>query len=244
VLRQHDVSLQNRLIVLLPDEPRSQLLEHGELVELKPDTVLTEAGEPALHTYFPLDGFVSNTLQIDGGPGVEVALIGNEGMTNIDLVLGVLESAYTCRVGAAGRALRIPHKALRLRRYEDLCLRDLLYRYIYVRQTQLAQKLACRYSHSIEQRLALTLLTLRDRAHTNEIFMTHESLALMLGVRRESVSKTAIALQNRGLISYGRGYVMLEDAAALERRSCACYRADRATYVRAMKSEPLERHVA
>ena len=231
-LLQKDVSLQNRLIACLPAGPRSQLLEHSELVELKLDVVLIETGEAASYAYFPLDSFVSIILQTDGTADIEVALIGSEGMFNIDLLLGVAESTYKSRVLGPGRALRIHRNALRLRRAEDACLRELLFRYVHVRGSQLARKMACMNSHSVEQRLANSLLLLRDRAHSGELFVTHGALGLMLGVRRESVSKAANTLQNRGFISYRRGYLILHDEVALERLSCACYQADRATYTR------------
>lgn len=238
VLLQKDLSLQNKLIARLPAEPRGLLLAHSELVDLKLHSVLTAAGEPALYAYFPLDSFVSIVLKTDDEVDVEVAMIGSEGMFNTELVLGVTESAYTSRVQGAGPALRIHRNALRLRRTEDGCLRDLLFRYVHVRGCQLARKVACTNAHTVEQRLARSLLMVRDRAHSMELFVTQESLALMVGVRRESVSKVAKALQDRGLINYGRGYVVLHDDIALERRSCACYRADQTLYERILNGSP------
>lgn len=234
MLLQKDVSLQNGLIARLPAEPRGLLLAHSELVELKLHSVLISAGEPAQYAYFPLDSFVSIVLETDDQVDMEVAMVGSEGMFNTELVLGVTESAYTSRVQGAGRALRIHRNALRLRRAEDDFLRDLLFRYVHVRECQLARKVACMNAHTVEQRLARSLLMVRDRAHSMELFVTQESLALMVGVRRESVSKVANAFQDRGLISYGRGYLVLHDDVALERRSCACYKADRALYKRTL----------
>lgn len=232
---QKDVSLQNRLIASLPPRPRAQLLEHSELVELKLDVVLIEAGETVLHAYFPLDSFVSIIFRTDDAPPIEVALIGSEGMVNTELILGVAQSSYSCRVLGSGRALQIKRNALSLRRAEDASLRELLFRYVQVRESQLARKVACMNSHSVEQRLAKSLLMLRDRAHSKELFITHESLGLMLGVRRESVSKAANIFQTRGLISYGRGYVILDDEAGLEHGACGCYQSDWSTYKRTLE---------
>ena len=169
---------------------------------------------------------------------MEIALVGNEGMFNTATVLGVNSSSFTTRVQGAGRALKIHRNALRLRRADDHDLRDILFRYIDVRACQLAQKAACMSYHTVEQRLARSLLMVRDRANSHELFITHESLALMLGVRRESVSQAANNFQKRGLISYGRGYVVLLEEEDLKQGACACYQADLDVYTRTLSPEP------
>ena len=233
---QKDLSLANRLVAALPAAERGQLLEHSELVELKLHSVLLAAGEVAEHAYFPVDSFVSLVLQAEGAPNIEVALVGNEGMFNTSTVLGVETSSLSSLVQGAGRAFKIHRRALQLRRAEDKCLRDILHRYVDVRAQQLAQKAACMNYHSVEQRLARSLLMTRDRAHSGELFLTHESLALMLGVRRESVSQAASSFQREGLISYSRGYVMLLDETGLEAAACKCYQADLMVYDRTLGS--------
>lgn len=200
------------------------------MVELKLDAVLSETGGVATHAYFPLEGFVSVIFQTAGASAIEVAIVGNEGMFNTELILGVAQSNYKSRVLGSGRALLIQRRALSLRRAEDASLRELLLRYVQVRENQLARKIACMNSHSVEQRLAKALLMLRDRAHSKELFITQEALGVTLGVRRESVSKAANTFQDRGLMSYGRGYVVLQDEAGLEVGSCACYQADWSAY--------------
>ncbi len=231
-----DLSLTNRLISMLPSLERGLLLEHSELVELKLHTVLMEAGQSPDHAYFPVDSFVSLIRHVEDSPDMEVALIGNEGMFNISLVLGVPESPFTGLVQGAGRAFRIHRRALGMRRAEDARLREVLYRYIHIRSSHLSQQAACMNYHSVEQKLARALLMTRDRAHASELFLTHESLALMMGVRRESVSQAARLFQNRGLVSYTRGYVMLLDEAGLESVSCKCYETDLKVYEQTMSA--------
>ena len=227
---QKDISLKNRLIAALPPQSRSALLEHSELVDLNLHAQLLTAGCTGQHAYFPLDSFVSLFLAVDGGNDLEMALVGSEGMFNTNMVLGDTMSSLTSIVQGAGRALRIHRNALRLRRAEDARLRQVLLGYTSVILRQTAQRAACLRYHSVPQRLARSLLMVRDRAHSNELFLTHESLSLMVGARRETVSHAAITLQQAGIISYTRGYVWLLDEAALARVACPCYLADLQSY--------------
>jgi len=235
LLLQKDLSLVNRLIALMPANDRAIFLEHSEMVELKAQTILAHAGENPDHAYFPVDSVVVALLPGDGADSVELGLVGNEGMVNTSLVLGVSTSAFTSEVQAAGRSFKIHHRELQKLLAETPCLRIVLNRYIDVRMRHLAQQVACKKSHTVAQRLARWLLMTRDRAHANELFLTHEVLARMLGVRRESITQAARSLQAHGLISYTRGYVMLMDTAALEEVACACYRSDLAVYERTLR---------
>ncbi|MDP2819326.1 MAG: Crp/Fnr family transcriptional regulator [Polaromonas sp.] len=232
---QKDLSLANRLIALMPADDRALFLEHSEMIELKVQSVLTLAGENPDHAYFPVDSVVAALLPGNGADGLEMGLIGNEGMVNTSLVLGVSASAFTSVVQGAGRSFKIHHRALEKLLAGESCLRIVLNRYIDVRMSHLAQQVACKNSHTVEQRLARWLLMTRDRTHANELFLTHEALGRMLGVRRESITQSARALQRHGLISYTRGYVMLMDATALEQVACACYRRDLAVYERTLR---------
>lgn len=234
MLLQKNLALANRLIAALPAQERGLFVEHCELVELKPHKTHMAAGRSHDHAYFPVDSIVSVLLPAAHAPGVQVALVGNEGMFNTSLVLGVSASAFSSRVQREGRAFCIHHGALQHRISQDACLRDILNRYVDVRQSQMAQQIACIQHHSVKQRLARCLLMNRDRAYSSELFLTHEALAFMLGVRRESVTRAAGDFENRGLISYSPGYVMLLDEAGLEKTSCSCYHADRLTYQRTL----------
>ena len=227
----------NRLVAALPAESRALLLEHCELVDLLRQDLLTQAGQCAEHAYFPIDSFVAAILNLEDTGSVQVSLIGNEGMVNVSLVLGMRVASLTSMVQGAGRAFKIRYVDLQTLLNTDACLRDVLHRYMVWRMDQLAQNMACAGCHTVEQRLARWLLMARDRAQSNELVLTHEVLAFMLGVRRESVTQTASSLQKQGLISYSRGDLILLDAPRLEAVACRFYQADLAAYERALGTQ-------
>lgn len=218
-----EFSLSNRLIAALPETARAVFLDYGELVELKLNQVLGQAGQPSDYAYFPLDGFVSVVMPSSEGPNVQVAMVGNEGMFPTSLVLRVATSAFTVTVQGAGHAFRIHRGALQLLLLEDPSLRGVLHRYVDVRQTELALQAVCMNYHTVGQRLARWLLMVRDRAHSRELLLTHEFLSFMLGVRRESVSRAAKEFEKQGLIDCGHSCMTLLDEAGLEKASCTCY---------------------
>ncbi len=232
---EKDLSLANRLISALPASERARLLEYCELVELKLNQVLIQAGQPLDYAYFPLDSFVSVVMPADDAPNVQVGMVGNEGMFHTSPVLRVVTSAFTGRVQGAGRAFCIHRGALEFLLLENKGLRHVLNRYVDVCQTQLAQQAVCMNYHTVGQRLARWLLMTRDRSHSSELFLTHQVLAFMLGVRRESVSRAASAFEKLGLISYSHGYMMLLDEAGLEKLSCNCYQANLLAYERTLE---------
>ncbi len=234
VALEKDLSLANRLISALPAPERALFLEHCELVELKLHEVLIHAGQSLEYAYFPVDSFVSVVMPADDAPHAQVGMIGNEGMFPTSLVLRVATAAFTGKVQGAGRAFRIHRRALQFRLLEDAWLQDVLMHYVNVRQTHLAQQAVCMNYHTVGQRLSRWLLMTRDRAHSSELFFTHEMLALMLGVRRESVSRAASSFGKLGLISYSHGYMMLLDEAGLEKVSCNCYQSSLLAYERTL----------
>jgi CRP-like cAMP-binding protein len=235
LLLQKNLSLANRLIALIPPVDRAVFLEHSELVELRVQTILVDAGEDPDHAYFPVDSVIATLLPMNGAEDVEMGLVGNEGMVNTSMVLGVRSAAFTTVVQCAGRSFKIHRRWLKKLLATDSCLLRVLSRYIDVRMSQLAQQVACRNFHAVKQRLARWLLMTRDRTYANELFLTHEVLGRMLGVRRESITLAARSLQRHGVISYTRGYVMLLDPAALEEEACACYRKDITVYERVLR---------
>lgn len=224
----------NRLVADLPAEPRALLLEHCELVDLQRQDLLTEAGQCADYAYFPIDSFVGSVLKLEHSNNVQVSLTGNEGMVNIELVLGMRAASLTSVVQGAGRAFKIHRIELQKMLDTTPHLLDLLHRCIAWRMNQLAQNMACAGCHTVEQRLARWLLMARDRAQSNELVLTHEVLALMLGVRRESVTQAASSLQKQGLISYSRGDLTLLAPHGLEAITCCCYRTDLDMYKQAI----------
>ena len=224
----------NQLIAILPEESREFFLEHCELVSVQRQDVLTQSGQFAEHAYFPLDSYVAVVLNMADSSDVQVDLTGNEGMVNISLVLGVRVASLTNVVQGAGRAFRIHHTELQKLLDVDPFLRNVLNLYISLRMDQLARNMVCASFHTVEQRLARWLLMVKDRAHSNELLLTHEVLSRMLGVRRERVTQAASALQKKELISYSRGDLMLLNQPGLEAAACSCYEADLVVYERAM----------
>ena len=227
------MSLANQLIATLLPPERGLLLADSELVELELHAVVCVAGEISSHVWFPVEGFVSILLPVLGGVDMAVAQVGSEGMFHTSAAFDVEHSAFHARVQAAGRAFRMTRRTLQQHLQWSPGLRELLNRYADARLSQLAQQTVCIHHHSVEQRLARALLMTRDQLSSSELFLTHEVLALMLGVRRESVTQAASAFQRRGLISYSRGYVMLLDEATLQSIACGCYETNLNTYDRA-----------
>jgi CRP-like cAMP-binding protein len=221
---------ENHLIAKLPSRDRASLLEACETVQLELGTVLCEPGEPTRHAYFPNDCFISLISAIDGDAGIEVGMVGREGMLGAQLVLGVSAIPLHALVQGAGTARRI--EAARFRRVlsASKALQLALNRYVYVLMAQLATSAACTRFHRVEPRLARWLLMTQDRSHSDSFHLTHEFLARMLGVRRVGITGAACDLQRHGLIRYHRGDITVLDRAGLEGAACSCYAADRRAY--------------
>lgn len=224
----------NRLLAALPRKDRERFVAGCEPVELRFAEILVEPGARIRHAYFPTESFISLLATIDGGQRLEVALVGDEGMLGIPLILGVDVSPLRALVQGAGPALRMSAAQFRRELGLSPALQRVLKRYLYVTLGQLAQAAACNRFHMIEARLARWLLMTQDRAHAHEFHVTHEFLASMLGVRRVGVTRAATALQKRKLIGYARGDVTVLDRGALEAAACSCYEADKAIYDRTM----------
>lgn len=229
---------QNRLIELLPRKDRSSLLADCEPVQLTLGDVLSEPGKPTSHVYFPTDCFISLVTFIDGRPGLEVAMVGCEGMLGIQLVAGVSTAPTRAQVQGSGAAWRIGSIAFRRQLAHSAALQRVLNRYLCVLMDQLATSATCLRFHLIGPRLARWLLMSQDRAHADNFHVTHEVLAHMLGVRRVGITVAAGALHRSGLIEYRRGDVRVLDRTKLEAQACGCYAIDRRTYAELMPTTP------
>jgi len=222
----------NRLLVALPEREQRRIFARGDQVELTSREVLSEAGARLRSVYFPIDAFISMVTPLDACAGLEVALVGSEGMSGVALLLGVSVSPWNHLVQGAGEAIRIHAAPFRSELERCPALRRRLQRYAYVTLHQIAQTAACTRFHTVEARLARWLLMSHDRAHANTFYATHEFLAYMLGVRRVGVTKAATSLQEKSLLRYSRGEITILDRLGLESRSCRCYLAANELYDR------------
>jgi CRP-like cAMP-binding protein len=226
--------IENRLLSGLPRLVRQRLIASCTPVELELGKVLYEPTERIRDIYFPLEGFISLLLPVDGHASLELALIGNEGMLGVPVVLGVEGSWLRALVQGSGSALRMSTVSLRRELERSAALRRTLNRYIYVLLDQTALIAACNSFHTLDARLVRWLLMTHDRAHTDHFHLTHEFLAQMLGVRRVGVTNAAGQLQQRKLVRYSRGDITVLDRAGLESASCGCYQLGKDIYERVL----------
>jgi len=222
--------VENRLIARLPRQDRLRLLAVCEPVQLVLSDVLYEPGRRTRHAYFPTEGFVSLVSLINDHAGLEVGMIGSEGVLGTQLALGVNVAPLRALVQGAGGAWRIEAAAFKAELQSSRALQQGLQRYIHVLMAQLASATACVRFHLIGPRLARWLLMSQDRAHGNSFHVTQEFLAYMLGVRRVGVTEAATTLQRNGLIAYSRGDITVLDRGGLEAAACSCYASDRQAY--------------
>jgi CRP-like cAMP-binding protein len=221
---------ENQLIALLPRRDQASLIAASESVRLLPGTVLGAPGEVTRHAYFPNDCTISLVSAPGGEPGLEVGLVGREGMFGVQLVLGVGAMPLHALVQGAGTARRIGAERFRHVLSGSRALQRSLHGYVHVLMVQLATSAACTRFHHVQPRLARWLLMTHDRALSDSFHLTHEFLAHMLGVRRVGITCAARELQRLGLIRYHRGLITVLDRAGLEARACSCYAANRRAY--------------
>jgi CRP-like cAMP-binding protein len=186
---------------------------------------LAEKAQRIRHVYFPLTGFASLVISVNGHKPLELNMIGNEGMVGAELVLGTRNAPYTSVVQGSGTALRLGASAFGKQLDASPELRRICNRYFSIVVEQFAQSIACNCFHDVSQRLARWLLTTHDRADGKDMELTHAFLATMLGVRRSAVTIAAGNLQQKKLISYSRGHIRVLSRSGLEEMSCECYAA-------------------
>jgi CRP-like cAMP-binding protein len=221
---------ENHLLELLPALDAQRLREAGSLVDLKLSAALCEPGDVTAFAYFPVNAFISMVAHLEEHPGLEVGMIGREGMLGLQLSLGVPIAPLRALVQGTGSTWRIEAAAFRAELARSKPLRTLLHRYTYCRMAQLASAAACLRFHLIGPRLARWLLMSQDRAHANHFRLTHDFLAYMLGVRRVGITVAAGSLQRAGLIGYHRGEITVLNRPGLEKAACACYAIDCQSY--------------
>ena len=214
---------QNHLFAALPAADYKRLLPHLDLVPLPLGWAIYESGSQQGHVYFPTTSIVSllNVMQ-DGSPA-EIAVVGNEGMLGIASFMGGDTTPSHAVVQSAGYGYRFKASLLKVEFERGGPLQHLLLRYTQALMTQMAQTAVCNRHHEVEQQLCRWLLMSLDRLPSNELTMTQELIANMLGVRREGVTANAGKLQAEGLIHYSRGKITVLDRPGLEARSCECY---------------------
>ncbi|MCR4346444.1 MAG: Crp/Fnr family transcriptional regulator [Sulfuricaulis sp.] len=214
---------QNHLLAALPTAAFDRLSAHLELVPMPLGEILYEPGGQLRHAYFPTTAIVSLHYVMESGGSAETAGVGNEGVVGISLFMGGGTTPSSAVVQAAGHAYRLESRLLMQEFNRADMMQRLLLRYTQALMTQMTQTAACYRHHSIEQQLCRWLLLTLDRSLSNELIMTHELVASMLGVRREGISEAAGQLQRAGFISYRRGHITVLERAGLETRACECY---------------------
>ncbi len=219
---QHDPR-QNHLLAALPKDEYQRLAPHLERVELRLGESLVESGKVMRHVYFPTDSIVSLLCVMEDGDSTEIAVVGAEGIVGISLFMGGETTPSRAIVQSAGSAYRLKGQLIKDEFDRASTLQHLLLRYTQALITQMAQTAVCNRHHSLDQQLCRWLLLSLDRLPTNELVMTQELIANMLGVRREGVTESAGKLQRAGLISYHRGHISILDRPGLEARVCECY---------------------
>jgi CRP-like cAMP-binding protein len=214
---------KNQLLASLPDGELQRWLPQLEAVVMPLGQVLYESGTTLSHVYFPTTAIVSLLYVMENGASAEIAVVGNEGLVGVSLFMGGESTPSRAVVQSAGSGYRLKSQVMKNEFNRAGPVLHLLLRYTQALITQMAQTAACNRHHSLDQQLCRWLLLSLDRLQDNELVMTQELIANMLGVRREGVTDGALKLQHEGLIRYARGRITVLDRPGLEKRTCECY---------------------
>lgn len=214
---------QNHLLYALPTEVQERLFPHLEQVPMPLGQVLYESGDTMRHVYFPTDSIISLLYVMEDGASGEISVVGNEGLIGVALFMGGESTPSRAIVQSAGNAYRLLGQRLKDEFNRHSELQNLLLRYTQSLLTQMAQTAVCNRHHSIDQQLCRWLLLSLDRLSSNQLTMTQELIANMLGVRREGVTDAAGKLQKLDVIEYHRGHITVLDRPKLEKLCCECY---------------------
>jgi CRP-like cAMP-binding protein len=222
VTSSHDLQ-ENHLLAALSPAERERIFPHLQLVEMPLGKVLYESGDALRHVYFPTDSIVSLLYVLADGASAEISVVGNEGLIGIALFMGGDTTPSRAIVQSAGYAYRLVAQLLKDEFHRNGPMQLLLLRYTQALITQMAQTAVCNRHHSVDQQLCRWLLLSLDRLASNQLIMTQELIANMLGVRREGVTEAAGKLHKLGVIRYARGQITVLDRQQLERLCCECY---------------------
>lgn len=215
--------LHNHLLAGLSLEDRNRLLPDLQFVAMPLGKVLYESGDALRHVYFPVDCIVSLLYVMEDGASAEISVVGNEGLIGIALFMGGETTPSRAIVQSAGYAYRLDGQQLKDEFHRNGGLQVLLLRYTQALITQMAQTAVCNRLHSVDQQLCRWLLLSLDRLSSNQLNMTQDLIANMLGVRRNGVTEAAGKLQRLGVIKYARGQITVLNRPKLEQLSCECY---------------------
>jgi len=223
IYSNHSSPSQNHLLAALPKAELEFLLPHLELSSMALGEMIYEPGMQLQHAYFPTTSIVSLHYVMESGSSSESAGVGNEGMVGISLFMGGNTTPISAVVQTAGLAYRLDRRILKKAFDRGEFLQQLLLRYTQAIITQMSQTAACNRHHSVEQQLCRWLLLTLDRMPTNDLIITQELVAGMLGVRREGITEAAGNLQRAGFINYRRGHISVLNRIGLENNVCECY---------------------
>jgi CRP-like cAMP-binding protein len=222
----------NRLLAALPREEYERVLPHLGHVTFRLGEVVYESGGQMEHIYFPTNAIISLLYLMENGASAEMGMAGKEGLVGVALFMGGNTMPNRAVVQSAGRAVRMKARVLQEEFARGGTFQRLLLRYTQALLTQMSQTAVCNRLHAIEQQLCRWLLLSHDRLDSDELVMTQELIANMLGVRREGVTAAAGRLQEQGLISYVRGRIQILDRRRLEASACECYKVVKDEYER------------
>jgi CRP-like cAMP-binding protein len=228
---------ENSLLAALPDPEWRRWEPLLQQVEMPLGQVLYEAGAALTHVYFPTTCIVSLLYVMEDGASAEIAVVGNEGLVGVSLFMGGETSPSRAVVRSAGHGFRLKAKLMKDEFDRAGAVLQLLLRYTQALITQMAQTAACNRHHTLDQQLCRWLLLSLDRLDGDELVITQELIANMLGVRREGVTEAALNLQQAGMISYVRGHITVLDRAGLEKRTCECYAVVKKEYDRLLPAK-------
>ena len=227
----------NQLLAALPAADWARWQPQLEPVTLALGDVLYEPGGTLSHVYFPTSAIVSLLYVMENGASAEIAVVGFEGVVGISLFMGGESTPSRAVVQSAGQGWRLPAAAIKSE-FKRAPVLHLMLRYTQALITQMAQTAVCNRHHSLDQQLCRWLLLSLDRLHGNDLVMTQELMANMLGVRREGVTEAALKLQQAGLIRYARGRITVLDRPGLAQRTCECYAVVKTEYDRLLPLRP------